>query len=820
MTPSHAVESVIWHLRLFFRSILRGKGTYLAAAGILSLGIGMSLAMFSLVDAVLIRPLPFPRQQDIYLIWKVDPLAGEYIVEMAYPELHDLQATLGDLEYAAVTTSSLYGYARVLQTSSSESVQIECGLVSQDFFRVLGVYPALGRDFLPEDEEVGAAPVVVLSHRVWREYLGADRNVIGRSIRLNGQAHIVIGVMPAGVEFPRGAGLWVPLGVEEEIVEDRGATWLQAIVRTKPGVSRERIAREVNLLFGRLAMDHPDAYSASQQGVVTPLVEYWTGSARIHLSVMLAASGLLLIASIVSSGHLLLSSVLSRRSEFATRSALGARPGRILMELGLEGTATATLAVVVGWGIARAAVGILVRSAPPDIPRLADAALDARAFSFAAGAAALAAIACTVIPALLVARRPLESALKEGGARLSISYQTERMRRLFLLGQAAGTVTLLVMAVLMLVSYHRMVTTDTGFANRDAVSMNLQLRGPGLFASQAFDPEFRRSFYRRLLERVREERGVTSAAAVLLRPLEGNIGWERSYEFEFETGLVDSRVLPKANFEVVTPDYFRTVGTPLLEGRDFDEQDSEDREPVVIISRGLGERIRASGYSPLGHRIRLGSSDRWMKVIGVVADARYRNITRTGADIFVPYSQTFAPTHYVVVRGTESPEALADLVRRTLAEIDPNQAVAHVATLGELMDRNAARHRFNMTMLVWLGICAAILAAAGVYTVVSEASAARERELMIRSALGAERLRLVGHVISRALVFVLIGEVLGIFAAVCIGGIASELLYGISARDPVVLGSVTTFVFVVSWCAAFWPAWSATDGRSHVLRVL
>ncbi len=776
--------------------------------------------MFSLVDAVLIRPLPFPRQQDIYLIWKADPPAGEYIVEMAYPELRDLQATLGDLEYAAVTTSSLYGYARVLQMSSSESVQIESGLVSHDFFRVLGVPPALGRDFLPEDEQVGAAPVAVLSDRVWREYLGADRNVIGRTIRLNGQGHTVIGVMPDGVEFPRGASLWVPLGVEEEIVADRGATWLQAIVRTKPGISRERIAREVNLLFGRLAMDHPDAYSASQQGVVTPLVEYWTGTARIHLSVMLAASGLLLMASIVSSGHLLLSSVLSRRSEFATRAALGARPGRILMELGLEGTTTAVLAVVVGWGVARAAVGILVRSAPPDIPRLAEAALDARAFSFAAGAASLVAIACTVIPALLVFRLPLESALKEGGARLSISYQTERIRRLFLLGQAAGTVTLLVMAVLLLVSYHRMVTTDTGFANRDAVSMNLQLRGPGLFASQAFDPEFRRSFYRRLLERVREEKGVTSAAAVLLRPLEGNIGWERSYEFEFEAGLVESRVLPKANYEVVTPDYFRTVGTPLLEGRDFDERDSEDGEPVVIISQVLGERIRASGYSPLEHRIRLGSSDRWMQVIGVVADARYRNITRTGADIFVPYSQTFAPTHYVVVRGTESPEALADLVRRTLAEIDPNQAVAHVATLGELMDRNAARHRFNMTMLVWLGICAAILAAAGVYTVVSEASAARERELAIRSALGAERLRLVGHVISRALVFVLIGEVLGIFAAVSIGGIASELLYGISARDPVVLGSVTSFVFVVSWCAAFWPAWSATDGRSRVLRAI
>ena len=822
MTPSDATESAIWHVRMFLRNIVRDKGLHLAVVGILSLGIGMSLAMFSLVDAVLIRPLPFPGQQDIHVVRKVDPLAGNYIVELSYPELHDLQATLSDLEYAAVMPSSLYGYARTLQMSSSESVQIESALVSRDFFRVLGVSPVLGRDFLPEDEQVGAAPVVVLSERVWREYVSADRKVIGRTIRLNGQGHTVIGVMQAGVEFPNGAGLWVPLGVEEEIVESRGSTWLQAIVRTKPGASRERFTLEVNLLFGRLAMEYPDAYSASQQGVVTPLVEYWTGSARIHLSVMLAASLLLLMASIVSSGHLLMSSVVSRRSEFATRAALGARPGRILMELGLEGTTTAVLAVVVGWGVAQAAVGILVRSAPLDIPRLAEAALDVRAFLFAAGAATLAAIACTVVPALLVARVPLQSALKEGGARLSISYQTERMRRLFLLAQSAGTVTLLAMAVLLVVSYHRMVTADAGFANRDAVSMNLQLRGPGLFPAQAFDPEFRRSFYRRLLERVRVEKGVSSAAAVLLRPLEGNIGWERSYEFEFEAGLVDVRVLPKANYEVVTPDYFRTVGTPLLEGRDFDEQDSGDAEPVVIISQVLAERIRAAGYSPLKHRIRLvhrNSSGRWMRVIGVVADARYRSITQTGADIFVPYSQTRAPTNYVVVRGEQPPDALADVVRLTLAEMDPDQAVAHVATLGELMDRNTARHQFNMMMLVCLGVCAAILAAAGVYTVVAEASAARERELAIRSALGAERLRLVGRVVFRPLVFVLIGEVLGVLTAISIGGIASELLYGISSRDPVVLSSVTTFVFMVSCWAAFCPAWSATAGRSRVLRV-
>ena len=218
-----------------------------------------------------------------------------------------------------------------------------------------------------------------------------------------------------------------------------------------------------------------------------------------------------------------------------------------------------------------------------------------------------------------------------------------------------------------------MISADTGFANHDALSMNLQLRGPGTFSGQTFDLKFRRAFYAQLLKRLRESPAVTSAAAVLLRPLEGTIGWDVPYEFEFEAGVKDSRVLPKANYEVVTPDYFKTVGTPLLEGRDFDDHDSDDGEPVVIVSRSLAERIRAAGHSPLGHRLRLGLGPlRWSKVIGITADARYRSITQTGADIFVPNSQALQPTNYLVIRGTEPATALAASVRRTLAEVDSN----------------------------------------------------------------------------------------------------------------------------------------------------
>jgi len=355
-----------------------------------------------------------------------------------------------------------------------------------------------------------------------------------------------------------------------------------------------------------------------------------------------------------------------------------------------------------------------------------------------------------------------------------------------------------------------MMSADTGFANRDALSMDLQLRGAGLFAAQAFDVKARRSFYTKLLDRLREAPGVTSAAAILLRPLEGTIGWDVPYKFEFEIGDKDSRVLPKVNYEVVTPDYFKTVGTALLEGRDFDAHDSEEAEPVVIISRMLAERIRAAGYSPLGYRIRLGlSGPGWNKVVGVCSDARYRSITQKGADIFVPYLQASQPTNYVIIRGTQSAKDLAALARQTLADIDSTQAVAGVATIGQLIDANAARHRFNMILLLWFGLCAAILAATGVYSVIAETMVAREREIAIRTVLGAQQIRLVSDLVSRTLGFVLIGESLGALAVFALGKLGSGLLYGVSVRDPLVLGSVAAFLLLISLGAAFLPAWSA-----------
>lgn len=792
------------------RAVWRHPKTSLAAAAILALGIGMSVTMFSLVDAVLLRPLPFPRQQSIEVIWKIDPAAGKYVEELAYPELRDLQRNIPDFEYVAVMPTSLYGYARVLRNDNGEPVQIESAPVSHDFFRVLGVSPMLGRDFADSDERVGAAPVVIASHRVWQTYLASDPHIVGRMIRLNGSGYTVIGVMAPGVEFPRGAGFWIPLGVESRVVERRGATFLQAIARVKPGVPHQRVASQVDGLVRRLALQYPEAYSPSQRAVVTPLTQYWTGSSRVQLWILLGASILLLTASVLSAGILMVSGVLGRGAELATRIALGARSRHLLQQLAAEGAAIALLAAAAGTGLAGVLIRLSIRFAPANIPRLSEAGLNPASVGFAMTMAAIAALICTVMPGLSATQVPLDAALREGAPRLSLSRRILRTRNTFVLAQAAVTVVMLALAGLFLLSYRSLMSADIGFHNRDALTVNAQLRGPGLFANQGLS---RLAFYARLLSRLRQSPGVISAAAVLVRPLEGAIGWERTYRFEFETARPDPATLPKANFQAVTPDYFRTVGTPLLEGRDFTEHDSGDSEPVAIISRNLADRIRAAGLEPLGHRLRMGNSPEWIKVVGVCGDARYRDATQEETTIFEPYLQAPAPTHYIVIRGRQSARELGLLVRRTLASMDPDQAVAGDATIGELIEANTARHRFNLILLLWFAICAAVLAAMGIYGVIAETVVARKQEIAIRMALGAPRIGIVGGMVSKTLRFALLGEALGVCAVVWIDRRISELLYG-ATHDAALLGVVALLVFTISSCASFWPVWSAVDKDS------
>ncbi len=783
--PLAALDTLVRHVRFAARSFRRHGGAYLLATAILALGIGLSVAMFSLVEAVVFAPLAYPQQQNIHLVWKYDTQTAAHVIgELAYPELADLRANANEIAKVALIPAALYGNGRVLQTGTNDPVQIESCPTTADLFQVLGIAPALGRDFQASDEAAGAAPVVILAHSVWRQHFDGNPQVVGRAIRLNGVGHTVIGVMPPTVDFPRGTGLWVPLRADAR----RGLTWLLAVVRTPPSISREALFAAAERTFQVQVADHLKEYSRTQHAVVTPLAEYLTGSSKPQLLLALLASVLLLLSACVSASNLFLSRSFVRRREVATRTALGASTFQILAQFTVEGLLAATLATGAGSLLAAVLIRLLILAAPADIPRIASAGLSPAALAFAAATAFLATLACILGPALL---------LRPSHARTS-----QRLQGAFVFAQTALTVAILTVGLLIAFSYRAMLRTDTGFANRETLTMNLALRGPEV------DSPARRRFYFELLSRLRAAPEVASAAAVLLRPFEGPVGWDSEYSFEFEGGQRDPHLLTKANFEVVTPQYFGTVGTALLAGRDFTEQDSEDSERVLIISQSLAARALAAGYDPLSQRLRVFGA--WRKVVGIVADSRYRRVVEKADDVYVPYRQANPPTNYLVLRGPAPPAELLALVRRTLKSIDPTQAIAGEATLGQMIERNTARSRFNVWILLLFASGALLLAAAGIHSVIRESVAVRSREIAIKNALGATRTRLVAEAIRGALLVVALGELAGLAGALYLGRAAADLLYGVSAADPGVFLAVAALVFVIAAVASFVPAWLAS----------
>ena len=757
---------------------------------VLALAAGLSIAIFSLVEAVLLRPLPFPRQDSLRVIWKADPKAGVPFIELGYPELRDLQENVDAFASVAVMPTTLYGYGQVIQSGTKDPVQIESAPVSHDFFRTLGVSPALGRDFVSSDEQIGAAPVVILSDTVWRGSFDSNPSVVGQSIRLNGIAHTVIGVMASGIDFPRGAGLWTPLGVGPFIAR-RGTTYMQAIARVRPRYSDAQVEAQVNSVFARIARDHPEFYTAQQQGVITRLPDYLTGPARLELTVALGASLLLLLAGCVTASNLFLSRTFGRRTEIATRTAVGASSGQILAQFLVEGAFAGLLSAASGLALAWALIKVLISAAPPGIPRIEAASIDGSVLFFASTAACIVALACAFAPSVTAVQfstrgRP---AARRPGLRLQNS---------FTVVQTAATVVLLAACLLIVASVRSLLRTDIGFHNPDTITMNLSLK--------SLDSGQRRAFYTRLLDRLRESPLVASAAAVLVRPLEGTIGWDTHYETEFDPQPA-SKEPPISNLEAITPGYFGTVGTPLLAGRDFTK---DEAEPAAIVSRSLARRIANLGHQAVGTRIRLGrgGGGQWLRIVGVAADARYRSVTTTGDDIYISYLQTGIPVNYLVVRsrtaGTE--REVVGLVRQEVAQLDSSQAVASIATIAQLVDRDTGRQRFAMTLLIVFGLGALLLAGAGVYSVVSEGVSTRKRELAIRTALGANRPNLIRAIIGGTIRVVLLGEVAGFLAAVAVGREMSDMLYEVRPADPKILGATLLFLLAVSVLAALIPA--------------
>jgi putative ABC transport system permease protein len=790
------------------RLLARRPWATLVAVLALALGIGANAALFSAVDAVLLRPFPFTDQDRLVVVWEKDLGRGMERVEVSYPNFADWRREATSFEQLAAMPNAVS--EEFLLTGPAEPVSFHGSSVSANFFDLLGARPARGRSFRPEEDHPGAPRVVVISHGVSERQLGGDAAAVGRTVTLNGTPFTIVGVMPAGFDYPRGAELWTPIVPSHpELVNDRNTGWLQVVGRLRPGVRSREALTEMDGLVRRLA----EAYEKTAEGrgaVVTPIVEEVLGKTRPALLILMAAVAVVLLIACANVASLLLAQAAARRRETAIRLALGASRGRILGQRLVETLILAALGAVAGLVCAAWGLGALLALAPAEIPRLDGVAIDRRVLIFTFGLSLLAALTAGLVPALHAARRPVGEALRDGARGAMGGLFNRRWRNTLVAAEAGLALVVLVGAGLLVRSFARLQDVPLGFDPRGTLTFGVSLpewKYPAL-------PD-RRRFFTTLLERMRALPGVEAAGAVLLRPLElGPIGIN-AWVLREGQATKERETNPAVNYQVVTPGYFRAMGIPLRAGREFDERDTDGAPPVVVVAEATARRLWP-GEDAVGKRIAThgtpqekDGSWRWATVVGLVPDARYRGLADVRLDLYVPFEQSPFPVQYVVIRTASDPAPLAAAIRQVVRGLDKDLPVTGVASLGAIVDGALGGPRFRAVLIAAFAFLALLLAAVGIWGVVAWSVAQRAQEIGLRMALGARAPEVVRHVVAQGLAPALAGVAVGLAVAWTSSRALSTLLFGIPPDDPSTFAAVAALLLGVATGASLLPAWRA-----------
>ena len=768
------------------------------AVGTIGLGIGANTAIYSVVDAVLLEPLPYHQPDRLVVVLQrgASPVSPANLTEWR------AAAT----SYEGLAAAELWA---TTLTGVDEPERIAAVRVTSDLFPLLGVRPALGRLFGPEDEAADQA--VILSDRLWRRRFGADPAIVGRTIQLNGHAMRVAGVMGPEFRFPpfwaTSAELWAPFPLAAR-ASSRSES-IRVFGRLKPAVSLERARSEMATITRRLEAESPGTNAGIE---VTPLTERVVGKVRPALLLLSGAVGFVLLIACANVAHLLMARAATRRREVAVRAALGASRARLARQLLVESGLLAALGGLLGLGLAEAAVRALAVVGPGSIPRLGLVRLDGSVLAFTAVLAMLTGLIFGVTPALAGSKVDLTTALRSTGARGATGDARQGRWRDGLVGsQFALAVVLLIGAGLAIRSFVARLSIDAGFEPAGVTTMVVSVAG-----ARVGEAERRADFYRELLAGVGRLPGVESASMINHLPLAGD-AWNQSYQVEGQPPAEPGQE-PRAAYRVVMPDYFATVRLPLVAGRDFGPDDAQDRPGVIIVNQWLAERAWP-GRDPIGQRISLDDATRqphWLTVVGVVANAVRSDWTAgAAAEIYLPFLQS---PHYrtspspafayqtLVIRTPGEPAATAAAVRRLIAQSDRDVPISEVQTLTDVVARANAEPRFYLFLLATFAGLAVTLAAVGIYGVMSYTVAQRTREIGIRMTLGADRRRILGLVVGRGAVVALAGAAVGVVAAIGLSGFMRTLLYGVTPTDPVTFAVVPVLLALVATLATLAPA--------------
>ena len=783
------------------RRLWKNPAITLAAVFALALGIGANTAIFSLINALVLRPLPYQNPDQIVLL-------SYSLTEASPANFLDWRAQSQTLE-----NISAINFWSANLTNGSEPERLQGFQASASLFPMLGVKPFLGRTFTAEEEQPGNDNVVVISHGLWKRAFASNPNIISQTISLNAKNYTVIGVMPPDFQYYRPGEIWSPLAFTPEEAARRAPGNLIVAGRLKPNVTMDQAQSEITTICRRLQQQYPQTNAGLNVRLMS-LHEHLMGPMRPALLVLLAAVIFVLMIACANVANLLLARAAARQKEIAIRLALGAGRFRIVRQLLTESVLLGLLGGIVGLLLAFGGLRFLNASIPPTgagfLSQLNGIDLDGRVLGFTLLISVMTGIIFGLAPALQISNPVLNETLKEGGRGNAGSRQGSRLRSILVISEVALALVLLVCAALMVTSFFRLLNVNPGFDPKNVLTMQTSL----LQARYPEDAQVN-NFYKRSIDQIKTLPGVQYVGVTSNLPLGGS-NKVRGIEIEGTPAPGAGQDVPSANYRMVSPDYFKAMGIPLVKGRLFTEQDNENAPPVVIINNALAKRYLATG-EPLGRLVRRvnpqagGPAFPWMQVVGVVEDIRHSALTADPRpEMYVPFYQNASRDMAFVVRTQSDPKSISAAVREQIYGIDKDQPVYNVKPMEEIVSGSAYLSRFSMSLLGIFAALALILSAIGIYSLISYSVTQRTHEIGIRMALGARPRDVLRLFVKQGMVLALIGVAIGAFVSFGVTRFLSSLLFGVSTSDVTTFAITASLLVLVVLVASYFPARKAT----------
>lgn len=795
------MDQLIQDIRYAIRMMFKNPGFTLVALFTLALGIGANTAIFSLVNGLLLRPLPFGNPERIVMVWQDYRERNGRDKEWTSP---DTFFDWRDQNHSFESISVLDGWLPTINDGEPE--QIPGAAVTYNMFSVLGVSPAIGRTFVAEEDKPNARRVVILSDGLWKRRFGGERNVIGKDILINGEKYSVIGVMPPKFEFPMEptAQMWTPMQVDSTNSCGRDCITLRSIARLKQGVSLAQAQSDMNLVAQRMQRQYPEQYR--NVGItLVPLHQELTEEIRAPLLVLLAAVGLVLLITCANVANLLLVRASSRKSEIAIRSALGAGKSRLTRQLITENMLLALIGGALGIFLGVIGIDILIKLLPEDLPIIGirNVAIDFRVLIFTLAISVSTGLIFGLIPLLQLKDPKIGESLKEGG-RNRVGAGSSRVRNFFVVSEVAFALMLLIGAALLMKSFLRLMNVNPGFQAENVLTMQLNLPDSRYAEQQQI-----KDFYAQLLEKVKSLPGVLKAGTTNALPLGGSY---TDTTFLIQGQSSEQRKDQSVWFQLISKEYLQTMGIRLLKGRYFSDQDDFDAPRVVIVTETFARRYFPDG-NVLGKRLNFNNPQNpvWREIIGVSSDVKQFGLNReTPIAIYLHEKQSASPFVTLAVRTSVNPLNLASEIRSQVWSIDKNLAVSNVQTMEQVVVKTVNTPRITLSLIAAFAAAALLLAALGLYGVVSYSAAQRTNEIGIRMALGAGENHVLRMVVGQGMALAGIGVAIGLIGAFALTRLMSKLLFGVSATDPLIFFTIAGLLALIALIASYIPALRAS----------